>query len=646
MHLLFATTVFVSALLLFLVQPIIAKALLPLFGGSAGVWTTSMLFFQLFLLAGYAYAHWLASYKWRRVHVLILMASAAVLPLAQPAVTSASGDPSLHILWALAASVGLPYFALSTTSPLLQAWYPGEIPYRLYAVSNAGSLIALLLYPFVLEPAIPLRIQMNIWSAVYALNAVFLAVITWRATAPAPPKELETPPPQKSTQWIWLALSACASGLWLAVANHLSQDVAAVPFLWILPLGLYLLSFILTFESDRWYRPRLFRWLMPLAWAAIGAGVALSGSGDGNLLLLIGIFCTSLFLCCMFCHGELAARKPPASQLTHFYLVVATGGALGGLFVGFISPHVFNELLELPLLLITNFVLAFGLLYGTSSKRMQRLAFTACAGVAVALATGAPSLYRARNFYGALQVVDRTKDGESVRELYHGTTQHGCQILKADRSRLPTTYYGPESGAGRVLNLRLWKPARVGIIGLGAGTLATYAEPGDEYRFYEINPLVLDIARRHFSFLKDSASQPAVVLGDARLTLQKDPVRFNILLFDAFSGDSIPVHLLTREAFQLWKQHLTPDGILGVHVTNRYLDLIPIIRQAAEELGLQPVWIHSVRQEEQHVYPADWVLLTNNPEALRRLKPQGTPLQTGKVRAWTDDYSSLLEVLK
>lgn len=644
MRLLYATTVFLSALLLFLVQPIISKALLPLFGGSAGVWTTSMLFFQLSLLAGYAYAHYVASRGRQRLHVLILLASLIVLPLTEPTFAANSMDPVLRILGILTVTAGMPYFALAATSPLLQEWYPGAVPYRLYAASNAGSLAALALYPFVLEPAVPLRTQMTAWSLLYALDALLLSAIAWRATAPARPTGPSTP--DRSAQWTWLALSACASGLWMAVANHLSQDVAAVPFLWLLPLALYLFSFVLTFESDRWYRPRVFRWLMPVAWAAIGVGVALGGTGDGKLLLLISMFSGALFLCCMFCHGELAARKPPAAQLTRFYLVIASGGALGGIFVGLIAPRLFNELLELPLLLIANFVLAFGLLYGTSSKRMQRLALTACAGVVVALATGAPSLYRARNFYGALQVVDNTRNGEQIRQVYHGTTQHGCQILSARKSRQPTAYYGPESGAGRALKLRLWKPARVGIIGLGAGTLSTYAEPGDTYRFYEINPLVLHLARTYFSFLKESAVPADIVLGDARISLQQDPTKFHILLIDAFSGDSIPVHLLTREAFRVWKQHIVPDGILGIHVTNRYLDLMPVLQEAASEMHLTPVWIHSGRDEDQQIYPADWVLLTNNTEALRRLKPQERPLHTEKVRAWTDDYSSLFEVLK
>jgi hypothetical protein len=635
MRVLYAVTVLLSALLLFLVQPIVAKALLPSFGGSAGVWTASMLFFQLLLLAGYAYAHAIAAARWRKVHVAILATSLLMLPLALPS-NSGSGDPALQILWTLVLAVGLPYFALAATSPLLQAWYPGDLPYWLYSVSNVGSLLALLLYPFAMEPTIPLRTQITVWSVAFAADAVLLGILALRA--PLLDRAVEEKP-TGSQKLSWIALSACGSGLWMAVANHLSQDVAAVPFLWTLPLGLYLLSFVLTFESDRWYRPKLFRWLMPLAWASIGGGFALAGSGDGHLIWLIAMFCGALFVCCLFCHGELAASKPPVSQLTQFYLMLAVGGACGGLFVGLVAPHVFNEMLELPILLIFNFVLSFGFLYKTSRQRMQRLAFTACAGILVALVTAIPTEFRGRNFYGALQVLTKGP----VKQLYHGTTQHGCQFTTPERQRDVTAYYSHDSGAGRALRLQLWTPAKVGIVGLGAGTLAAYAREGDEYRFYEINPMIVDVARRHFTFL----GSREVVLGDARLSIQKDASRFHVLLIDAFSGDSIPVHLLTREAFAVWKEHLASDGILGIHVTNRFLDLVPVVRSAARELGMQAIWIHNDRDQDQYIYAADWVLMTSNVEAIRRLKPQEYSAQPPRfARLWTDDYSSLLDVLK
>jgi hypothetical protein len=634
-----------SSLLLFSIQPIMTKAILPTFGGSAGIWIAAMLFFQSMLLMGYLYS-WLLTRCLNRktqsaVHLVLLLLSIAMLPV-KPRMEWAAHDPTLSILGVLLASVGLPYFLLSSTSPLLQSWfvtsYTGVFPYRLFALSNAGSVLALLAYPVLIEPLLPATVQLRSWSVAYALLvpiACLTAIAHWRSDPIREPADTGAP---ANRPFLWIGLAACASALWLAVANHLSQEVAPVPFLWVLPLSLYLLTFILCFEGRDWYRPGLFRWLLPAAWIAAGYSIA----HPSGLRLEISAFSLALFVWCMFCHGELARTKPQPQRradLTFFYLMLALGGALGGVFVGVIAPDTFTTYLELPIGIVASVLLALPLIYRiTSPTRLLRLGVIALAAfiVAVRFRTGSGDVVHMRNFYGALQVSDTGAGDMAFRSLYYGRTLHGVEFLTPARNRLPTTYYGPDSGAGKVL-LTTGRTRRVGIVGLGAGTLATYGRDGDSFRFYEINPAVIQIAARYFHFLDTSPARTEVVAGDGRLALEKEPPdSFDVVVLDAFSDDSIPVHLMTQEAFQVYFRLLHGDGVLAIHLTNRYLDLEPVVASLAAAFRKNVVSVHSLAQPERQILAADWMLVFGRASEPKR----------PAVRLWTDDYSNLFQVLK
>lgn len=656
---LYAGVVFWSALLLLLVQPIITKAILPWFGGSAGVWTTSMLFFQFLLLLGYLYAHALSRYLTLKrqvvVHSALIVTAIATLPIKPSAAWKPNGanDPVWYILGLLASSAGLPYFLLSTTSPLLQSWYSRtfrtELPYRLFAVSNLGSLVALLLYPIGIEPLLPVQQQLFGWSwgfLVFGALCAGAAVLSYRNGGVEHVEAL----PEAGRVFTWLALAACPSVLWLAVANQLSQDVAAVPFLWIMPLALYLLSFILCFYRDRCYRPRLYRWLLPLAW--IGITITVAQQGFLNIKWTVPILSAALFLCCMFCHGELARMRPPSRELTSYYLTLAAGGALGGVFVGIVAPRLFTEYLELPIGVLGCVLLAVWLLYGFPAGRTLKVGGTAAAGVLAALLTRSVGLehqINIRNFYGTLQVSDTGSLGEKYRALYNGTIQHGVQFLSPDRSRIPTTYYGPASGAAVLLDAVSRRgPMHVGVIGLGVGTLAAYARPGDRFRFYEINPAVIHLANADFRYLRESPAPVEVVHGDARLSLERESPRgFQALIVDAFSGDSIPIHLLTREAFTVYFRHLTPDGGIAVHVTNKHLALAPVVKRVADAHGARSFLIHNSSEEGRKIYSSSWVIVTKDPGIANQVARLASPIPANpRLRLWTDDYSNLLYILK
>jgi len=449
---------------------------------------------------------------------------------------------------------------------------------------------------------------------------------------------------------VWITLAACASTLWLAVANHLSQEVAAVPLLWILPLGMYLLSFILCFDREGWYSPRLYRWILPAAWLVMGFRLARRGL-IGGLQWEILLLSAALFLCCMFCHGELARRKPePREGLAFFYLMVAAGGALGAVFVGLVAPRIFTGYLELPLGIALCIMLGAALLYGYSSPRqLARLIVVAALAFVLGprLRPTGKLLLQERNFYGALQVTEFGTDALATRALYNGAILHGIQFSAPERSRLATTYYGPRSGAGLVLQSRLSSPQRVGIVGLGVGTLAAYGRPGDCFRFYEINPAVVRVASDHFRFLKESEARTEVVTGDGRLALERETSQnFNVLVLDAFSGDAIPVHLLTKQAFETYFRHLRADGIIGIHVTNKYLDLPSAIHEIAVSLGKQALVIHSAADSQLATYEADWSLVADS-AALRQFEEYGSPLIAVRHKQpWTDQYSNLFQILK
>jgi SAM-dependent methyltransferase len=677
---LFALTIFTSAFLLFQVQPLIAKLILPWFGGSAAVWTTCMLFFQIALLLGYLYAH-VASRRLppRRqawLHIALLAVSLLCLPILPSPWWKPSGsdDPLWRILGLLAATIGLPYFLISSTSPLLQSWLArtrsGAVPYRLFALSNFGSMLALLSYPILVEPNLTNGEQAWSWSAGYTLFVLLCGFVAFRSRTARPVEAHEdfedAPAPALRDNLLWLGLAASASALLLAVTNHLSQNVASIPFLWILPLTLYLLSFILCFESSIWYQRAVFLPMFAIALAAMA--YELSGSApEATFRKQIAIFAAALFIACMVCHGELARLKPASKHLTGFYLMTSIGGAIGGLFVAFIAPRVFNAQYEFPISIFCCALAVLIVYYREEPFRVAiksprqilwALAFFATVYLAVYNTKNARyevsgAVVLVRNFYGALRVNDTVKTAEqdATRELTHGTINHGEQFLDAKRRHEPTTYYGPASGIGMVLrDLSTGGPIKVGVVGLGTGTIAAYGRAGDTYRYYEINPLVITIAQRDFTYLSDTPAKVEIALGDARLSLEREqPENFDVLAVDAFSSDSIPVHLLTREAFALYLRHLKPDGILAIHVSNRYLDLAPVVNQEAAAQNKPVLLIDSDSDEAADTSEASWVLVSSRADYWEKpyFKNASTPIpKRAKLRMWTDDYSNLWQILK
>ena len=673
--LIFALTILVGAILLFQVEPVIGKIILPWYGGSAAVWTACLLFFQVALFAGYLYAHALVRYLKPRaqaaVHIALLAASALTLSVYPSAGLKPypAADPTWSILFLLGRTVGLPYFLLATTSPLVQAWYArrfaGAMPYWLYALSNAGSMFALLSYPFLFEPVFATHEQARIWSWGYLAFAVLCAAAVLRSpSAAARPREEGAPEKPGLRQYVfWLTLPACASALLLAVTNHVTQNVAAVPFLWILPLSLYLLSFILCFAGEGWYRRNPYLQLLAVA---IGS-MAYAEAGGGNIAILpvVILFCFGLFTCAMACHGELALLKPQPRYLTHFYLMIAAGGALGGLAVGLAAPRLFNGYYELPLALVACAALVFAVLKTDPSlawfRRWTQPAPLAAAALILALAvfvgasleeSMAGVRLRVRNFYGELTVKDSVPPTalNAVRTLTHGTITHGNQFLNPARRDFPTTYYGPDTGIGLAIRDRgNGRSIRVGVIGLGTGTIAAYARLGDYYRYYEINPLVLRVARTEFTFLSDCHGKLEVAMGDARLSLEREPPEnFDVLAVDAFSSDAIPVHLLTRQAMDLYFRHLRPDGILAVHISNRHLDLQPVVAGEALASGRRARIVDTEDDDAAGVFGATWVLVVAPPADFDNdLRAGSNPVsRSRRVRLWTDDYSNLFQILK
>ena len=663
-----ACTIFLGAFLLFQIQPLIAKMILPWFGGTAAVWTTCMLFFQLVLLLGYLYAHWLnsrLSSRWQgRVHATILILSAAALPVLPDASWKPSGqqDPVLLILGLLGVTVGLPYFVLSSTSPLVQAWCArhvnGGAAYRLFALSNLASLMALLAYPVLIEPWIGTNIQAWLWSGIFLVYALLFGSL---ATGAARSQNIHTShggseaaeAPSWRASLTWLTLAACASILMLAVTNHLCQNVAAIPFLWILPLGVYLLSFILCFERDGWYRRGVFHPLHAIALGAAGF-VLLKQTPETSLRVIIPFFTAALLAFCMYCHGELALRKPAPRYLTRFYLMVALGGALGGVTVALLAPRFLPAHFDLPIAIAGCALLTLMLEY--RKNWMKDIVWTSLAiGLTVMAATYvrsavAGSRILARNFYGGLRVMDvDAKDPVNARRmLVHGVISHGSQFLAPERREVRTTYYA--DGTGVDLAFRHFRRPRMqaGLIGLGAGTLAACARPGDTFRFYEINPLVVELARTEFTYLKDSRGDTEIVIADGRLGLERDRERrFHILVVDAFSGDSIPVHLLTREAFQLYFDRLEPDGILALHISNTALDIAPVVERTVSAMNKAALLFVSERDPSLDRNESVWVLVTNDAATLAKLRLEGQPLPVNpRLRPWTDDYSNLFQILK
>jgi len=673
----YAVTIFLSAFLLFQVQPLIAKIILPWFGGSAAVWAAAMLFFQLLLLAGYAYAHtvirFLRPKAQMSVHAALLAGSCLLLPiLPSPSwKPSEAGDPTLRILLLLGVTIGLPYFLLSSTSPLLQAWYVRRsgtgLPYRLFALSNFGSMLALISFPFLVEPKLTSRQQAYTWSAAYVLFAAMCAFAAWSSREgkqiEEAPADNVSPRPGIGQLILWIALAACASTLLVSVTNHLSQNVAPIPLLWVIPLALYLLTFILAFESDRFYR----RWLfLPLLAPALGAMAYGIWVDQGNMQIrrLIPGYCGGLFLVCMMCHGELARRRPAARHLTLFYLMVALGGAVGGVFVAIVAPRVFHDFLELQVGLVVAAVLAVIVLWDVKIPKLGawplRTVLVIGAGVLAGYLARSEHEdtkgYRlmVRNFYGVLSVRDDKVDSYMERVLLHGTINHGEQVIDDDKIRyVPTSYYGVDSGVGRAIRAAQGPggAVRVGVIGLGAGVLSTYGREGDYYRIYEINPLVPVIAQTQFSFYPHSRADKRIMMGDARLTLEgQEPQNFDVLAVDAFSSDAIPIHLLTREALAVYFHHLKPDGILALHISNRYLDLEPVCARGAQYFSKTAMTVSDDGEEAPYMSSSTWVLLTSRASWFDTLSFKGADMAAAKAapnfRAWTDDYSNVYQILK
>jgi hypothetical protein len=660
----------------------------------------------------------------------------------------------MAILLLLGMTVGLPYFLLSTTGPLLQAWYArrfkGVMPYRLYALSNAGSMFALISYPVLFEPVFGTHLQASMWSWAYCVFIVLCGFTAFRSGNAPSAEDVAADAtehrPGRRQYVLWIALPACASVLLLAITNHISQNVAAIPFLWVLPLSIYLLSFILCFEGSGWYRRNPYLQLLAVALASMAYADSVDAHGSVPIKVLVPLFSMGLFTCCMVCHGELARLKPHPRYLTHFYLMISAGGALGGVLVGLVAPHVFNALYEFELGLMFCGLLALLVLSGDEETAWYRGLLPPVRLTAAAVAAGlagyfvydargrlisvgtwvvqrfskkweAPDNFevtmllimllieaalvltalrlgkvrfrwaaftaetlmlvlvgylgfeirqttsgyrlRVRNFYGALRVRDAGLELDAprpvTRTLTNGTINHGEQFLNPARRDLPTTYYGPNTGVGLAIRDKQKSgPMRVGVIGLGTGTIAAYGRPGDYYRYYEINPLVKGISLgQQFTFLTDCKAAHEVTMGDARLSLERElernqPQNFDLLAVDAFTSDSIPVHLLTKQAMELYYRHLRPNGILAVHISNRYLDLQPVLAGEAEATGKLARVVDTEDDDSQDVFGATWVLLTSPANGFDdELLSHSAEIEHKRtVRLWTDDYSNLFQILK
>ena len=751
----YGAAIFLGALLLFQVELILGKRVLPWFGGTPAVWTACLLVFQLLLLAGYSYARLFAVKLRARyqglAHLVALGSSLFLLAflafLWPTPITPGSNwrpygteNPTWFIVRFLLAGIGLPFLILATTGPLLQHWFarehPGKSPYRLYSLSNLGSLVGLLAYPLLLEPFLSLHTQAWIWTALYAVfislcgfcavNAYWIEEASGTSFVVSRTTE-KTAGPTVSRYLLWTGLAACASVLLLATTNSICQQVAVIPFLWVLPLALYLVSFIVCFDSDRWYRPNIFHALFVLV-ACIVCTFPIGSSTAGYIETLV-LFSGLLFTGCMVCHGELARLRPQPKHLTAFYLSVSFGGALGGIFVGIVAPRIFSDYWELQLGLLscclllvvaaakdgeswwqrghrwivfaalTVLILSLPAVLGVFDLKWLSFSdvrrFTA-AGVAVTATVlvfladrsrerepgeivwvragaltslvlvcvgwlgpmihGNANLAQGRNFYGVLRVQEIQPN--NLLRLVHGQTVHGYQSLDPELRHRPLSYYGLNSGVGILIRNLPAGLHRTGVIGLGTGSLAAYGRPGDYYRFYEINsaeiPWTVTGEHCYFTFIRDSAAKVDVMLGDGRLSLEAEAARgefqqFDVLVLDAFSGDAIPTHLLTREAFEIYLKHLNgPRSVIAVHITNKVLNLAPVLAKLGQSLGLRGIHIYRPWRPEASA-SSDWVLLSRDPSVFStpEIAQAGTPLPINdSLPMWTDDYSNLLRVLR
>ncbi len=671
MRLLFGGAVFLASFLLFLVEPIAAKQLLPVFGGSAAVWITCLVFFQAALLVAYLYAHWLAHRShWILHFALLLLAAASAIAWAAQTVDPgrAAQHPVSAIFAALGVSIGLPFLMLGATSPLLQVWLARietrGIPYRLFALSNLASLLALALYPTVIEPHFTLKAQRLVWCGGFAAFALVSAILTWRtgtATgAPAQSKagdESAITPAPLAHKWLWVLLPMGAAMQLSAVTSYLTQNIAAIPLLWILPLAVYLITLILAFQFPR-FLPRgiVVRFLVVML---AGLGYMLSQI-DVSVPLRIGLsfFLIEVFFACLFCHTEAYALRPKrTSESTLFYLLFAAGGALGSFLIGIASPLIFSFNYDLALTFLVTALLALAVTW--SGGWAQRLLWTTASILLLVLVLMLHVAYQrntplaVRNFYGSLRVRQSLAafPGASQRTLTNGSIQHGTQIFTAELRRTPTTYYAEDSGVGLALRFCCQGRARkIGVVGLGVGTIAAYGKTGDRIRFYEINPAVTPIAQNLFTYLRESGAEIGIVEGDARSSLATEqPQNFDVLVIDAFSGDAIPLHLLTTQAIELYKRHLVPGGILAFHISNQHVDLEPEIALLARDAGMDVRRVSSFANEQRGEFTATWMLVSENSNFFAQADVASRakqPAEDSRVRLWTDDYSSLLPLIR
>ncbi len=731
--LLFAGTLFTSAALMFVLQPMFGKILLPLLGGSPAVWNTCMVFYQTVLFLGYLYAHFLSTrlnhHRQILVHLGVILVSFLALPVSLPenVAPPTESNPTLWLIGILSLSIGLPFFVVSTTAPLIQKWFANvghhtsDDPYYLYAASNSGSLIALLSYPFLIEPNIGLSSQKSDWSFGFAFLCVLIAGCAFALWKAQQAKETAEEPSfgDEELSWAaklhWLALAFVPSSLLLGLTTFISTDIASVPLLWIIPLTLYLLTFVLVFS--KWH-DCVHGWMVKAQPVVLLPFLAYSFINPAVLPYWVdlGIHLTAFFLAVMVCHGELARLRPNTRHLTSYYLIMSFAGMLGGMFNTFVAPFIFNGVYEYPLMIIAALLLRPGLIASVSEGRKEWLkqiifpALLIVAGLIVfftiddlpqyldtigvglillagltyafraqpitlALLTGilisftfglhgllSNTLYQKRTFFGVLSVresVLSNEEGqpEKYREFYHGTTKHGAQRLAEKDSRTPLTYFSRPGPIGQLfaefdkVNTN-WE---IGIIGLGAGTLACYTKPGQSWAFYELDPLVVDIASnpKYFTYINQCNPKIRMVVGDARLSLEKEPGhKFDLYIVDAFSSDSIPTHLLTQEAIKLYFEKIKPDGILALHITNRHLALKKVLSNHAENLHLAAlIQEFKPQQDIPLVVATDWIVMAKKPETLALLKQsqlgswQKLPLYFD-IKPWTDDFTNIVTIWK
>jgi hypothetical protein len=724
--LLFAGTLFVSASLMFVLQPLFGKLLLPLLGGSPAVWNTCMVFYQTILFLGYLYAHALSTRLKKShqlvLHIAVIAISLIALPvgLADNTIPPTDSNPTFWLCWTLFLAIGLPFFVVSTTSPLIQKWFSqighhsSDDPYFLYAASNTGSLLALLSYPFLIEPSIGLANQQTDWSIGYGLLCLLIGacgLLLWKNQTVSDTPEADVPDDNTLTtrqKLHWLALAFVPSSLLLGLTNFISTDIASVPLLWIIPLTVYLLSFIIVFSH---WNDRVHPWMVKIQPFVLIPFLAYAFVNPADLpyWVYLILHVLAFFFAVMVCHGELAKSRPPTQHLTRFYLIMSFAGMLGGMFNTFVAPFVFNGIYEYPIMIVAALLLrpravewsikqlivpvvllSIGfILYASINDllqyfdeialslialsvlvyflRKQTLSYALSIGVIMFLALSlhglsSHTLYQERSFFGVMAVresvlTDEQNKPETYHELFHGTTKHGAQRLPEALAKIPLTYYSQPGPMGQLFKTFDTASAnwQIGVVGLGAGALACYAKPSQQWTLYEIDPLVIDIAKNtdYFTYLSRCLPNSAMRVGDARLALEKEPDQhFDLLMMDAFSSDAVPTHLLTKEAMELYFKKLKPNGILAFHITNRHLALKKVLSIHAEQLHFAAL-IQEFKAPDNMplVVDTDWVVMAKQPQTLEPLTLallgdwQTMPLYFG-LSPWTDDFTNIVKIWK